>query len=359
MLGNAPVAKSEYTPVGDVTEDGYGRELGRVFKTGKLDWLSQFGEVWGLAPGATSIVYVDSHDSERVTSGTILSYKDGPLMDLATVFSLAWPYGHPLVLSSYGFTANDAGPPAKALLDEIAKAEKAKGAGPTLPIMAELPADKRRATRVLMKGNFLDPGPEVSPTLPAAFGPKPEGPVDRLALARWLVDRRNPLTARVAVNRTWAVMFGAGIVETEEDFGTQGEPPSHPELLDRLAVDFMESGWDVKRLIRRIATSATYRQSSRATPEGLSKDPKNRLLARAPRVRLVAETVRDQALAFAGLLGRRVGGPSVFPVQPDGLWQAAFTGQRTWKPSAGPARHRQPWEGAREKGPGRHLPAAP
>ena len=112
VLGNAPIAKAEYTPNGHVTEDGYGQQLGRVFKTGKLDWLSQFGEVWGLAPGDTSIVYVDSHDSERDSSGTILTYKDGPLMDLATVFSLAWPYGHPLLLSSYGFTANDTGPPA-------------------------------------------------------------------------------------------------------------------------------------------------------------------------------------------------------------------------------------------------------
>jgi alpha-amylase len=111
VLGNAPIAKSEYTPIGDVTEDGYGQQLGRVFKVGKLDWLSQFGEVWGLAPGATSIVYVDSHDSERDTSATILSYKDGPLMELATIFSLAWPYGHPLLLSSYGFTNRDAGPP--------------------------------------------------------------------------------------------------------------------------------------------------------------------------------------------------------------------------------------------------------
>ena len=114
VLGNAPIAKSEYTPNGHVIEDGYGQQFGRVFKTGRLDWLSQFGEVWGLAPGATSIVYVDSHDSERDSSGTILTYKDGPLMDLATVFSLAWPYGHPLLLSSYGFTSSDAGPPSGA-----------------------------------------------------------------------------------------------------------------------------------------------------------------------------------------------------------------------------------------------------
>jgi len=234
------------------------------------------------------------------------------------------------------------GPPAPALRDEIAKAEKAKADVPTLPIMVELPPDKHRVTRVLLKGNFLDPGPEVGPMLPKALHPAPEGrPVDRLTLANWLVDRKNPLTARVAANRTWAILFGAGIVETEEDFGTQGEPPSHPELLDRLAVDFMDSGWDVKAMIRRMATSATYRQSARSTPEALEKDPKNRLLSHAPRVRLDAETVRDQALAFAGLLGRKVGGPSVFPVQPDGLWQAAFNGQRTWTTSRGIDRYRR------------------
>ncbi|AMV40669.1 PSD1 and planctomycete cytochrome C domain-containing protein [Planctomyces sp. SH-PL62] len=234
------------------------------------------------------------------------------------------------------------GPPAPTLRDEIAREEKSRAAVPTLPIMAELPPEKHRVTHVLLKGNFLDPGPEVPPILPKALHPAPEGaPINRLTLARWLVDRDNPLTARVAANRAWGLLFGAGIVETEEDFGTQGELPSHPELLDRLAVDFMDSGWDVKGLIRRLVTSATYRQASKATPEMIEKDPKNRLLARAPRVRLDAESVRDQALAFAGLLGRKVGGPSVFPVQPDGLWQAAFNGQRTWTTSPGVDRYRR------------------
>jgi Protein of unknown function (DUF1553) len=166
-------------------------------------------------------------------------------------------------------------------------------------------------------------------------------PVDRLALARWLVDPKNPLTARVAVNRYWAQLFGAGLVETEEDFGTQGEPPSHPELLDWLAVRYRESGWDTKALLRLIVTSATYRQSSRARPELLEKDPRNRLLARAPRIRLEAEMVRDQALALSGLLSRKVGGPSIFPPQPAGLWQAAFNGERTWATSKGEDRYRR------------------
>lgn len=233
-------------------------------------------------------------------------------------------------------------PESKAVNDQISALEKTRLVVPTVPIMVELPADQHRVTRILNKGNFLDPGAEVSPGVPQALHPMPGGgPVDRLALAKWLVDRRNPLTARVTVNRFWARLFGAGIVETEEDFGTQGEPPSHPELLDWLAVDFMEKGWDVKGAIRQIVTSATYRQSSKTTAEHLDKDPKNRLLARAPRVRLDAETIRDQALALGGLLSRKIGGPSVFPPQPDGLWQAAFNGQRNWATSQGEDKHRR------------------
>ena len=167
------------------------------------------------------------------------------------------------------------------------------------------------------------------------------GPVNRLTLARWLFDPRNPLTSRVAVNRYWAQLLGVGLVETEEDFGTQGEPPSHPELLDWLAVRYRDSGWDTKALLRLIVTSSTYRQSSRARPELMAKDPRNRLLARAPRIRLEAEMVRDQALALSGLLSRKVGGPSVFPPQPDGLWQAAFNGERTWATSKGEDRYRR------------------
>jgi hypothetical protein len=232
----------------------------------------------------------------------------------------------------------------KPIRDEIARLEKDRPEIPTLPVMVELSRDKQRVTRILRKGNFLDPGEPVAPDVPKALHPLPSsagGPVNRLALAKWLVDRHNPLTARVAVNRYWAQLFGTGIVETEEDFGTQGELPSHPALLDWLAVRYMESGWDTKAMIKLIVTSATYRQSSRVTPELLARDPRNRLLARAPRVRLEAEMVRDQALALSGLLSPRIGGPSVFPPQPDGLWQAAFNGQRTWATSQGSDRYRR------------------
>ncbi len=233
-------------------------------------------------------------------------------------------------------------PELKPVRDELAKLEKARPRPPTVPVMVELPAERRRVTRLLRKGNFLDPGDPVEPGVPAVAASVSAGaPANRLGLARWLIDPKNPLTARVAVNRYWAQLFGTGLVETEEDFGTQGEPPSHPELLDWLAVRYRDSGWDTKAILRLIVTSATYRQSSKVRPELLETDPRNRLLARAPRVRLEAEMVRDQALALSGLLSRKVGGPSVFPPQPDGLWQAAFNGQRTWTTSKGDDRYRR------------------
>ena len=174
-------------------------------------------------------------------------------------------------------------PELKPIRDEIARLEKERPEIPTLPVMVELPKEKQRVTKVLRKGNFLDPGDVVGPTCPRRFHPLPPGaPVNRLALAKWLVDRANPLTARVAVNRYWAQLFGTGIVETEEDFGTQGELPSHPELLDWLAVRYMDLGWNTKAMLKLMVTSATYRQSSRVTPELLARDPRNRLLAHAP-----------------------------------------------------------------------------
>jgi hypothetical protein len=162
----------------------------------------------------------------------------------------------------------------------------------------------------------------VTPEVPAALPPLPAGaPRNRLGLAQWLVDPRHPLTARVAVNRYWEMYFGTGLVETSEDFGSQGAPPSHPELLDWLATEFVRTGWDVKAMQRLIVTSATYRQASRVTPQLLERDPRNRLLARGPRFRLPAEVVRDNALAVSGLLNSQLGGPSVFPYQPPNVWE--------------------------------------
>jgi hypothetical protein len=231
----------------------------------------------------------------------------------------------------------------KSVRDEIAKLDKSRPAITNLPVMMELPADKRRLSHLLKKGNFLDPGEVVEAATPGAFPSLPPGTkADRFAVARWLVSPDNPLTARVAVNRFWARLFGAGIVETEEDFGTQGELPSHPELLDWLAVEYSDGlRWDTKALLKMIVTSATYRQSSRVTPELLASDPHDRLLSRGPRYRLEAETIRDQALVLSGLLSQKIGGPSVYPPQPEGLWQAAFNGERTWATSKGDDRYRR------------------
>ncbi len=181
----------------------------------------------------------------------------------------------------------------------------------------EIPRD----TFVLVRGAYDRPGEEVTPGVPAVLPGLPAGyENNRLGFARWLVDPSNPLTARVTVNRFWQMFFGVGLVRTVEDFGSQGEWPTHPDLLDWLATEFMQNGWDVKGIVKTIVMSATYRQSSKVTEELLQKDPDNRLLARGPRFRLAAETVRDQALAIAGLLVERTGGPSVKPYQPAGLW---------------------------------------
>ena len=207
-----------------------------------------------------------------------------------------------------------------------------------LPVMRELPEVKRRVTRSLTLANFLTPEEVVTPAGPAAFTKKPL--TNRLELAKWLVARENPLTARVQVNRFWAQLFGTGLVETEEDFGTQGASPTHPELLDYLALDFQRD-WNVKRFLKSIAMSRTYRQSSKVTPEKLARDPKVRLLSRYPRRRLDAEGIRDQALLVSGLLAPKLGGPSVYPPQPDGLWKAAFNGERSYPTSTGEDRYRR------------------
>jgi len=194
------------------------------------------------------------------------------------------------------------------------------------------PTAQRRPTFILVRGDYRSQGDEVTPGIPAVFGVLPEHEAaDRLALARWLVSRENPLTARVVINRIWAIFFGSGLVSTVNDFGSQGEWPSHPELLDWLATEFVRRNWDLKAMLRLIATSSTYRQSSRATPELLELDPLNRLLARGPRHRLPAEMLRDNALAISSLLQEKLGGPSVFPYHPAGLWEEMAWADSPWK----------------------------
>jgi hypothetical protein len=193
-------------------------------------------------------------------------------------------------------------------------------------VMGDLETPRR--THVLIRGAYDKHGEEVAAGVPAVLPPlPPDAPPDRLALARWLVDPANPLTARVTVNRAWQLFFGTGIVKTVEDFGIQGERPSHPELLDWLATELVRSGWDMKALHRLIATSAAYRQSSRVAGHLLERDPENRLLARGPRFRLSSAAIRDQALAASGLLVEKIGGPSVKPYQPPGVWEEMTFGQ--------------------------------
>ncbi len=217
----------------------------------------------------------------------------------------------------------------KAAVKPVAQ-EPAPSAPPPMPrtlVMRELP--EPRPTAVLTRGNFLEPGEPVTPGMPAALHPFHGGePRNRLDLARWIMDDDNPLVARVTVNRWWAEIFGRGLVATPEDFGVKGEPPTHPELLDWLAVEFRECGWSMKHILRLIVLSATYRQSARLTPELRQRDDQNHLLARGPRLRLDAETIRDQALAVAGLLSLKLGGPPVRPYQPPGLWESKVGGDR-------------------------------
>jgi hypothetical protein len=236
--------------------------------------------------------------------------------------------------------AERAGDRAK-LADSKKQLEAIKPAG-TVPILKELPAGRGRKTQIQIRGNFLVKGKEVTHGVPAAFHPFPEkAPVNRLGLAQWIVHPDNPLTARVAVNRHWEQIFGQGLMATSEEWGVRGEIPSHPELLDWLATEFVRTGWDTKGLIRLLVTSAAYRQSSQVTPAILARDPSNRLLARGPRVRLAAEFVRDQALAASGLLSRKMFGPSVYPPQPRMGLNAAFSGSLDWQTSAGEDKFRR------------------
>ncbi len=215
-------------------------------------------------------------------------------------------------------------------------------AASTVPVMRDIAAAQRRKTHVQIRGNYLSLGEEVSEGVPAAFHPLSDGaPMNRLTLAKWLVDERNPLTPRVIANRFWETIFGIGIVRTSEEFGAQGELPSHPELLDWLASELVRGKWDTKNFLKLLVTSATYRQSSRVTPELAELDPDNRLLARGPRFRMSAEMVRDQALFVSGLLSRKMYGPSVRPPRPALGLAAAFGGGLDWQTSPGEDQHRR------------------
>jgi hypothetical protein len=212
----------------------------------------------------------------------------------------------------------------------------------TVPIMRDLPENRRRKTQIQIRGNFLVKGKDVSEGVPGILHPFPEGEAkNRLGLARWLMSPDNPLTARIVANRHWEQLFGAGLMSTSEDWGVRGEMPSHPELLDWLATELVRLKWDLKKFVKLLVSSAVYRQSSALTPALIARDPSNRLLARGPRFRLSAEAVRDQALAVSGLLSRKMFGPSVYPPQPKSGLSAAFSNSTDWEPSKGEDRWRR------------------
>ena len=270
-------------------------------------------------------------------------------------FTLRQHYGDSLTLRRFRISATgqdaasvkmpEASPEQRRLIDEIAAAnaelETANAGIPKVPVLRAVADDKLRTTQIHRRGNFLDLGEEVAAGMPAAFHKLPEGTsVNRLALAEWLMSRENTLTPRVWANRIWARLFGIGIVETEEDFGALGASPTHPELLDWLAVEYRDNGWSLKKLLKAIVMSRTYRQSSDITPELREIDPRNQLLSRGARFRLSAETVRDESLAVAGLLSEKMSGPPVMPPQPDGLWRSTYNGQK-WINAEGEDRFRR------------------
>ena len=232
---------------------------------------------------------------------------------------------------------------AKDRRDEIARQHgEIKRAAGELNVMVLQERPEPRVTHVLQRGVWDQKGETVSAgVLPAVLPRNASEVPTRLELGRWIVSEENPLTARVIVNQIWQLFFGAGLVRTPGDFGVQGESPTHPRLLDWLAVDFIESGWDLQHLIRTIVTSETYCQSSQTDPEMVRRDPQNRLLARGARFRLPSWMIRDAALATSGLLNRNLGGPPVYPYQPTGVWKDQFMGRFEYKPSIGPAQYRR------------------
>jgi hypothetical protein len=231
---------------------------------------------------------------------------------------------------------------AKDELDRASKQLSEVKAGKKVDVMVLAERKEPRATHILLRGVWDKKGDKVECDVPPDIAPWLDGaPRNRLGFAQWLVSRENPLTARVIVNHLWQLCFGTGLVRTPEDFGLQGERPTHPELLDWLAVDFMENGWDVKHTLRLIVTSRTYAQSSDVNEALLARDPENRLLARGARFRLPSWMLRDSALKSAGLLNEAVGGPPVRPYQPDGVWEEMFMGRFRYEPSEGAAQYRR------------------
>ncbi len=263
--------------------------------------------------------------------------------DLATAIASAAPNADQQKRVADYYLRNVA-PATAAARKDLARLQKQLDAdkATTVPVMKDLQGKERRVTKMQLRGNWQALGDEVAEGTPAIFPALPAGRTrDRMALAQWLVERKNPLTARVTVNRLWEHLFGVGIVRTSEEFGSQGELPVHPELLDWLAADFMENHWDVKRMLKLMVMSEAYRQSSKVTPELEERDPDNRLLARGPRFRPTGEMLRDQALFVSGLLSPKMYGKPVRPLRPALGLNTAFGGGNDWMTSEGEDRHRR------------------
>ena len=285
-----------------------------------------------------------------ITTGTAPT---APIVDHAAMLALGVPQAQRTTAQNAAvFTAwRKSVAELKPLNDEIDAAIKSQPAAATSILhMAERETNNVRRTHLLDRGNWDQPLQAIEPHVPAAFHAFPEhAPQNRLGFALWLTDRRSPLTARVAVNQTWQAIFGAGLVETSEDFGTRAPVPEYPELLDWLAVDFMEHGWSRKHLIRTILTSATYQQSSLETPALLERDPTNRLLARGPRFRADAEVVRDIALTASGLITHKIGGPGIIPPVPQNVLDYNYTYPGYWTAATGAERYRRTVYGFRKR----------
>lgn len=305
--------------------DGRPQELRVLFDD--LNWPMKFNAPFRIGAGA-GLHFEGSIRDVRIYRAALSAEELGMILEAAPVAAIAsMPAAQRTAAQSNKiracFLERDAPPEVVKAREQQASAQKGRDSFyqsiPTLMVMEEGPA---REAHILKRGAYDAPGARVDAAVPAVMPPmRPEWPNNRLGLAKWLVDPANPLTARVTVNRYWQMYFGVGLVKTVEDFGSQGELPLYQDILDWLAVDFMESGWNVKAIQKTIVMSATYRQASQVNSELLQRDPENRLLARGPRVRLGPDRIRDQALEVSGLLVERIGGPSVKPYQPPGLWQ--------------------------------------
>lgn len=338
--GNIPKNAVDGEPLtGWSINGGQGRAHSIVFnlespikETGKLDVSMLFEKYYAAGLGKFRIsVTTDSKKAEA--RGMVAELEPALLKEPATLSA----DDRQSLMKHFLSVA----PELKAKRDEIQALRNTVPKYTTALVLAERPANYERPTFIHKRGEYTQPTDPVKPGVPAFLPSLKGAPNDRLGFARWLVSAENPLTARVTVNRAWAAFFSRGIVRTTEDFGYQGEPPTHPELLNWLAVEFAKSGWSMKKLHKLIVMSATYQQSSVATPALLERDPKNELLARSPRIRLEAELIRDSVLKVSGLLSPKIGGPSVFPPQPASVSTEGAYGALAWNTSPGEDRYRR------------------